>query len=304
MKTGFVHAILFTSLAVVFTIGLTFASVELPRLLSSFLHQTVSHPDVDSHADELSIYRTELYIQRYHIRLIGYSSLALIIMLIAAGFITKRSGLASAGAFLFFLPVFGQFARVMFFLAGLGILNLVWMPILDASSRILRLGDIAYVPYRILSYISSLFSFDIHTPLVYALIGSGLLIFALGTLAWFYARFQKRDIADFWIYRLSRHPQYLGWIIWSYGLLIHLLRMRYPKRSWGIPSSLPWLISSMVIIGVAMMEELKMRHEWGQKYELYRSRVSFMLPVPRFVSRIVSAPMRLMIGKEHPERDG
>ena len=57
MKTGFTQAILITILAVIFTIGLTFASVELPRLLSTFLDRAVPHPDVDSHADELSTQR-------------------------------------------------------------------------------------------------------------------------------------------------------------------------------------------------------------------------------------------------------
>jgi len=302
VRIRFTHGFFLTSLAVVFTIGLTFASIELPSLLSSLLYRTIPHPAGDSHADDLSVFRTELYIQHYHIRLIGYISLALVIMLIAAGFITKRSGLASAGAFVFLLPIFAQFAGVMFFLAGLGILNLIWLPILDTSFKFLSLGDIAYVPYRILSYLSSLFSFDIHTPLVYALTGLGLLIFFLGTVAWLYARFQKRNIADFWIYRLSRHPQYLGWIIWSYGLLIYLMRIHYPKRSWGIPSSLPWLLSSMVIVGVAMLEELKMQSVSGQEYETYRRRVSFMLPMPRFVSKIASFPMRLIIRKEYPER--
>lgn len=302
MEIKFRHAFLLIFLAIIFAIGLTFASVELPRLLSSFLDRTVPHPNVDSHADESSVFRTELYIQRYHIRLIGYASFTLVIILIIAGFITNKSGLSSAGAFLFFLPLFAQFAAVMFFLAGLGLLNLVWMPILDISSDILRLGNIAYVPYRALVYIPSLLGFDIHTPLCYTLIGSGLLLFVLGTLAWFYSGLQKRRIADFWVYRVSRHPQYLGWIIWGYGLLIYLMRMPYPKRSWGIPSSLPWLLSTMVIISVAMMEELKMRRQLGEEYEAYRRRTPFMLPMPRFVSRIISAPMRLIIRKEYPAR--
>jgi hypothetical protein len=46
-------------------------------------------------------------------------------------------------------------------------------------------------------------------------IALGLLIFILGVLAWFYARLEKKGTADFWIYRFSRHPQYLGWIVWS-----------------------------------------------------------------------------------------
>jgi protein-S-isoprenylcysteine O-methyltransferase Ste14 len=294
------HWLLLIFLAVIFTIALTFASMELPRLLHSRLQ--FEHPDGDSHADDLSAFKRELFIDHYNIRLIGYASFILIILLIAVGFITKKIRLASLGAFALFLPVFAQFAGVMFFLAGLGILNLIWMPMLDISFDILSLGDIVYIPYRVLMYIGSLFRLDIYELIAYGLIGLGLLVFMLGTLAWLYARFQKKDIADFWLYRISRHPQYLGWIIWSYGLLIYLIRMPYPKRSWGIPSSLPWLLSSMVIVGVALMEELKMRQVTGEEYELYLRQTPFMIPLPRFASKIIAFPMRLIIRKKRPEK--
>ena len=94
MKIRFAHGFSLTLLALIFTVGLTFASVELPRLVDSFLQRTVHHPDTDSHADDIGIFRTELYVQHYHIRLIGYVSFVLVILLIVAGFITNRSGLA------------------------------------------------------------------------------------------------------------------------------------------------------------------------------------------------------------------
>jgi len=67
MKIRFAHALLLTLLAVIFTIGLTFASVELPRLADSFLQQTVSHPGGDSHANDLDVFKAELFIKHYHI---------------------------------------------------------------------------------------------------------------------------------------------------------------------------------------------------------------------------------------------
>ncbi|NIO37088.1 hypothetical protein GTO27_05230, partial [Candidatus Bathyarchaeota archaeon] len=33
-------------------------------------------------------------------------------------------------------------------------------------------------------------------------------------------KFEKRKIYDFWIYKYSRHPQYLGFILWSYGVML------------------------------------------------------------------------------------
>jgi hypothetical protein len=80
---------------------------------------------------------------------------------------------------------------------------------------LVRLGDVAYVPYLILTYPFHLAGLDVRQSLAGLFIALGLLIFILGVLAWFYARLEKKGTADFWIYRFSRHPQYLGWIVWS-----------------------------------------------------------------------------------------
>jgi len=308
MQTKLSNSLLLTFIAIIFTIGLTFASIELPRLVDSVLGRNIGAPDVATVSgdrtnwdpDGTGQFKTELYLQTYHLRLIGYSCLALIIILIAVGFITDRSGLSSAGAIILFLPVFGQFALTMFFLGGLGFLRLIWMPFLDVSFNVLRLGEIINLPYKILSYFYSLIGLDRLVNLSYVITGLGLLIFFLGTLTWFYARIQKKGVADFWIYRLSRHPQYLGWIIWSYGIL-YLPQPRI-KIMFDISNSLPWLLATMVIIGVAMLEELKMRRIQGETYQSYCRRTSFLLPLPHFVSKLFSAPLRLFFKKEYPER--
>jgi len=289
-----------TLLAIIFTIGLTFASVEFPRLVDSFLHQKINFLDVATGSGAESDFKTELYFEYYHLRLIGYLCLALIIILIAAGFITNKKGLSSAGAIFLFLPVFGHFAATMFFLGGLGFLRLIWMPFFDVSFDFLRLGDIVFVPYRILLYIPSLFKISIWKQLPYIITGTGLLLFMLGTLAWFYAKIRKKSIADFWVYRISRHPQYLGWIIWSYGIMF--LPGANMKRSYEISDSLGWLLMTMIIIGVALLEELKMRNERGKDYESYCRRTPFLLPLPQFVSKIFSFPLWLFFRKRQPER--
>jgi protein-S-isoprenylcysteine O-methyltransferase Ste14 len=192
----------------------------------------------------------------------------------------------------------------MFFLAGLGILRVIWMPILDISYGMLQLGEVSYVPYMIAVYIPALVRADIRTPFAYVLMGLGILAFVFGTLAWFYARFQRREVVDFWVYRFSRHPQYLGWILWSYGFMIYVTlhsTLHEFKISYGVPNSLPWLLSTLVIVGVALVEEIKMRRERGEEYDLYSQRTPFMLPLPRLVSNVISAPMRLALRKKRPE---
>jgi protein-S-isoprenylcysteine O-methyltransferase Ste14 len=304
MDKKWTSGILLMLLAVIFSIGLTFASVELPGLLNKALYGRVPALDGDSHADDSAELRTELFISHYHLRLIGYICFGLMLIFIAAGFITGKRGFASAGALMIFLPVFAQFATVMFFLAGLGVLNVVWMPVLDISFDAGQLGDIVYLPYRLLRSLFLKMGVDIHYPLVYLLVGLGLLLFIMGTFTWFVSRQKKKHMADFWVYRISRHPQYLGWIVWSYGMLLALMRVQYPKRSWGIAASLPWLLSAMIIIGVAFLEERKMKKQLGEQYEEYTRKTPFLFPLPRFISGLFTVPSRLLFKKKLPERKG
>jgi HEAT repeat protein/protein-S-isoprenylcysteine O-methyltransferase Ste14 len=300
MKLKLSHGLLLTLLALIFTIGLTFTSVELPRLVDSFLNQKFNFPNIGTGAGANSEFKTDLYFEYYHLRLIGYCCFALTIILIAVGFITDKSGLSSAGAVVLFLPVFGHFALTMFFLGGLGFMRLIWLPFLDVSFDVFHLGDIIFLPYKLLLDISSLIGVSIWKELPYVITGIGLLLFMLGTFSWFYSRFQKKIVADFWIYRLSRHPQYLGWIIWSYGIIF--FQGPNIKKMFVISNSLPWLLMTMIIIGVAMLEELKMRRERGKEYDSYCQRTPFLFPLPRFVSKIFSMPQRFIFKKEHLER--
>jgi protein-S-isoprenylcysteine O-methyltransferase Ste14 len=301
VKINAKQKVLLALLAIVFTIGLTYASVELPRIINAMIHDSFDFPDDDPvHEPEL----VETFILSNHLHLIGYGALILLLVLVVVGLFAEKRGLATTGAIGFFLPVFGHFCRSMFFLAGLGLLRAVWMPITDVSFDLLRLGEIVYLPYAIIVYFFALISVDVRGPLPYIIMGFGILVFVLGVLAWFITRLQKKETADFWVYRFSRHPQYLGWILWSYGLMIYFTRHsedRLFKLSWGFSDSLPFLLSAVVIIGVALIEEIKMRRDQGQEYEVYRQRTPFMLPLPRFVSNVTVAPLQFVLKKERPE---
>jgi hypothetical protein len=129
--------VLLGCLAIVFTIGLTYASVELPHQVSRTLVSHMGAPGFDAtyHPEE-----TEAFLGAYHLRVLGFAGLILTGLLIVFGLIAERRGMAAAGAVLFFLPVFGHFAASMFFLAGLAMLRVVWLPILDAGSSQTRSG--------------------------------------------------------------------------------------------------------------------------------------------------------------------
>jgi hypothetical protein len=67
----------------------------------------------------------------------------------------------------------------MFFLAGIGILRVLWFPFWEVSPNIMKLGDIAYLPYMILVYPFSRVRLDIRPDLAYLSIGIGLMVFLL-----------------------------------------------------------------------------------------------------------------------------
>lgn len=285
--------VLFTLLAVVFALALTFATVEIPRVINHVLigYFTDYHPLKQPGLGEEFM---------ASVRPIGYAFLAVVIALIIVGFVTKKRGLSSLGSIFLFLPTFGYFAVYMFFLAGLGILRVEWMPF-GGSANLLRLGDVVYVPYMIPVYLFAFIHVDIRMPLAYTAIGSGLFIFVLGTIAWFYGKYRGRETIDFWSYKYSRHPQYLGFIIWSYGVMLFgalaevFHARRYP------PITLPWLVSSLIIICVALMEEIDMRKKDSERYLRYRGSAPFMFPLPKFISSVIMAPNRILFKRDLPE---
>ena len=101
------YAFLLTLLAIVFTLGLTFASIEFPKIADEYLHQNMEFVNVYTGGGDIQELKTELFISHFHLRTIGYISLFIIVALIIVGFVTEKTGLTSLGAFAIFLPVFG-----------------------------------------------------------------------------------------------------------------------------------------------------------------------------------------------------
>ena len=312
MGTKATHGILLTLLAIIIAIALTWTFIVLPYWVSGAIYAFSQSETADGLYHGPQDEESQPYIDTYHLRTIGFVSLGLVFGMIVVGILAERRGLAIAGGVAFFLPVLGHFALSMFFLAGLGLLRTIWMPLLDASYSatgdagfgFFGLADIIFLPYIVVVYLISWLGIDARVALGHIVMGLGLFIFVLGMLAWFTTRLEKRGTADIWIYRFSRHPQYLGWIIWSYGLVLYWIHENegaHFKISWGIPDSAPWLIATMVILGVAMLEEIKMRREQGAAYDAYRERTPFLLPLPKVVTKIVAAPMRFVLRKERPE---
>jgi protein-S-isoprenylcysteine O-methyltransferase Ste14 len=287
-------------LALIFSFALMFAFVKLPGLIDSLLQKNVGFPGFDQGSDKFNAYKSELFIDSLYLRWIGYASLLITFGLIVLGFVLKKSGWAFAGAFALFLPTFGQFALSMFFLAGLGILRVGWLPFMDVSFNVLQLGNVIYFPYSFLMWAAGLINWNAHQFISYFFMGAGTLFFVWGVLVWFQTRFGKAGVATNSIYKFSRHPQYTGWLIWSYGLMLFSFNINNMKKSWTVSSSLPWLLSAMVIIGLCCIEEIKMKKEKGEEYENYKKKTPFLFPIPKWLKEIVISPIKLLIRKDTP----
>ncbi|MEM4630995.1 MAG: methyltransferase [Acidilobaceae archaeon] len=207
-RKGFIFVFI---LSAIFTIALFYATFEVSIFLDKMLIQYFPEVFYDEKAMErvLSVLRP-----------VGYLALAITALLIFLGFMIRRDILTSLGSLVLYIPTFGYLASTMFFLAGLGALRTLWLPLLELSPSSLKLGCVVYLPFS-----------SVPQALLIGMIIMfiGLFIFLLGVTSWLYGKFKGYDLVDFWIYRYSRHPQYLGFILWSYGLLIFVVSKTYVR---------------------------------------------------------------------------
>jgi len=297
MKNKVLEFIVPSLLAVILTIALLYVFLEPPAMVARFIHFTFNTPDFLPNTELV-----ENFIRTNHIRPIAYTCLAVVAFFILLGFITEKTGLSSAGAIVFFLPIFGYFASQMFFLAGIGMVRTLWLPFWPDA---MHLGDIVYLPYIIIVYPFMLIGgkigvvIGVFLPLL--LVVLGFLLFLLSIQNWLRAKLQGKGIVDSWVYRFSRHPQYLGWLVWSYGLMLLLSNVPTVRGGENPGASLPWVITSLIIICVALAEEIQMERALGAGYDSYRRSTPFMFPIPKSIAALIKAPLRLSIKKARPE---
>jgi protein-S-isoprenylcysteine O-methyltransferase Ste14 len=291
--TGFFIAVM---LSILFTVALLYATLSVPAVIHQLLLKIF--PD----------YWWPPPGEIEALRPFGYLSFVVTLVLMLAGFITQRLRLSTLGSVAFYLPTFGYFAFTMFFLAGIGVLRALWLPFLDFSPDVLRLGNIIYLPYSILALLLALVALttgvpaiDFTIPLSLIIMAFGLAIFLVAVFAWLYGNFKGSQIVDFWAYKYSRHPQYFGFLLWSYGLVLLTSFLGAPKGCYVPPPSLPWLISALTIVGVALHEENIMVKKHGEKYIRYLERTPYMLPLPQQLSALIVAPVKMVIKKNWPE---
>ncbi len=289
------------SFSVLFALAVVHASMELIRVVNSWMLGLVPDCVLLSEFPRCEELESRL-------RIVGYASLGLVLSTILVGLALGRTGLALLGSVLLYLPTVGYFAFTMFFLAGVGVLRVLWYPLID-SELILRLGAITHVPLwtinSILAWIAGFVVPDLNpdftAPIGFAFMVVGLSVFTLGVATWIYDRLSHRRLSTRGIYSISRHPQYLGFIVWSYGLL-SLASAVEGARGYAPPApGLPWLIASVAVLNAALLEEIGLRKSVSDEYSSYMRKTPFILPMPNKLSRMVRYPAKIVTGKEMPE---
>ncbi len=298
-------------LSTVFSYALLYSTLELPILLNELLREVTPHYGIGG------IEEAEQFVDS--VRPLGYLCLATVVLLIILGFILKKHKLSVLGSLTLLLPTFSYFASVMFFLAGIGILRIIWLPFIEFSpgssiyekvnsaSSLLELGDIVYLPYDALRFLlNSLgggYFLNLDEILFSTIIIVSSIIFFISCATWFYFRFQNLGFAKSLVYKYSRHPQYFSFLLWSYGLLIYDKYVFLPPRGgYFAPPPFFWNVFAFLLVGVALSEEKKMLERYGEEYEKYCSTTPFIMPLSKTIGRIVTLPVKLLFKKTYPEK--
>ena len=243
--------------------------------------------------------------------LAGFIIFATVSILTVMGFLSGKARIPSLGSIGLYLQVLGRFTFSMLFYwicwGGIGyFLRALLLPI-----RALGMGNVVYVPYKILILLleHTFPLMGVNLPptmlkrgLSYTIMLLGFLIFFFGAATWLYGKFREYGIIDFWIYRFSRHPQYLGFIVWSYGLLACPPSHYFSPYYLIPPPSLLWLILTLIVIGSALNEESSLIKKYGEEYARYRAETPFMIPLPKSFVNFLTMPVKALFGKNIPER--
>jgi protein-S-isoprenylcysteine O-methyltransferase Ste14 len=279
--------------AIIFTAALMFLTLVIPTAITDILQ--VGFVDFHNHSTEGQAILVPLL-------WIGGLAFSATLALIVAGILLSRKSLTTIGILAAWLPTFGYFAISMFILAGIGIIRIPWIalmfPISDPSP--IALGHIFIIPNIIIDELNlSWFFYGVDLRILLMILG--MFIFMIGTSIWFFGRYTGMDISNTSIYKYSRHPQYLGFLIFSYGLLLYVPYLNNIRGGFTIAPSLPWLIAALALIGSALIEEQNMLKQHGEEYRQYLSRTSFLIPLPSIIKKIILLPARLFLQKECPE---
>lgn len=277
-------------LSVILSFIFTFSSIFLifitPSMIDSVLKEYIDDPwykvnktqDFDQYQSYVDNLRAIIDI----LKPIGIICFIIISILIILGVILKKYKISILGSFSLYLPIFGWFSAAMTELyIGIGVIQLIWFPFLEINPELLNLAPILNFPFYLLIILMFI----------------GFFLVFISTFTWVYGKFHKVEIINFWIYKYSRHPQYLGIICINQGMLFFTYQMHWV---WIPPPTTILLILNLLIIGLAIQEENNLM-KINDKYGNYREKVPFLFSVDRTIEQVITFPLRKIIKKDWPE---
>ena len=129
----------------------------------------------------------------------------------------------------------------------------------------------AWLVQSILPHFSQSSSAFINALLVisWPLIGIGFVIFAIGFVQVYWAKFRRKGAVLGGIYRYSRHPQYAAWIIFGLGMAIFWSRMIVV---------IAYVTMLFVYYFLARSEERECLQKFGVAYKAYMQKTGMFFP--------------------------
>ena len=224
------------------------------------------------------------------LQIIGIISFIFLLLISIIGIVRKNNIPQLFTGVVFFFPYATYFVSTMSFLYGLGILFILWFPLWGISDYFLSLGDIIYLPLIVVLPLQDTCFSTFYYEAILSIIFIGLFFLVYGSLTYLSSLIYKNKLVTSGLYRFSRHPQYLGWIILTYGIFIFSISTPVAKENNIEYSTLPFVISTFLILSAAWIEEKKLLEKYNDEYRDYMTKSYFLFPFPRKLSRMLPSP--------------
>jgi protein-S-isoprenylcysteine O-methyltransferase Ste14 len=284
-------------LALLATLSFTYLSLKFPQLLTQLRYSTTIWRRIYAKRILISVLPIfPLFYFYYSLKRKNYS----------------RSALSSM---MYFMPTFMIYLIGMAFtFTGIEVISYTICKILfrfgseaiffdTILSRIYYIGEFFYIPYWLFIFLLwpgqdwyGIRPLRDQYGAFFILLGA--LVMFLGIAAWLDGKRKKFDLVTQGVYQLIRHPQYLGFILWGYGVLVYSTHRQAPFHHPLMPT-FNWVLSSLMLIGLALVEEMELRKAYPQ-YKVYARKVSFFVPLLGVVRGIVARPWKALWKGEYP----
>ena len=283
-------------LAFIATLFFTYLSLEFPNLLIQLRYSSIWKRAYANGTLIAILMLLVLYYFYYSLKKRNYSRSAL-------------------GSILYFMPTFMIYLMGMAYTyTGIEVFSYTIYNILfelgsearifhTIISRIYYIGEFFYLPYWFYIFLNWSGEdwyaiFPIRDQYGVFFIITGALVMFLGIASWLDGKRKNIELVTYGIYRFIRHPQYLGFILWGYGVLVYSTHRQAPFQHPLMPT-FNWVLSSLMLVALALVEEIELRQTIIE-YKGYAQKVSFFVPLPERIRLIFARPWKALWKDDYP----